>query len=121
MADANHTFGADLVLAAGGDLSTVTGIPYSEQRVLRRLMTNPGEYLWDPTYGAGLPGFIGQPINAGQVTAIVQAQLALEDSVAASPAPVVTVTPIADGLFLEISFTEATTGQPTVLSFSVTP
>lgn len=121
MADANHIFGGDLVLAANGDLSTVTGVPLSRQRILRRLLTNPGDYLWAPDFGAGLPRFIGETVNPSRVTAVILAQLMLEPSVSRTPPPQVAVTAIPDGLFAQIQYTESATGQASLLSFSVTP
>ena len=46
MADISHTFGADLSLSATGDLLCVTGDTLTQQRVLRRLLTNAGDYIW---------------------------------------------------------------------------
>lgn len=121
MADAHHIFGGDLVLAATGDLATVTGIPLSQQRVLRRLLTNPGDYLWAPDYGAGLPAFIGETVNPSRVAAVILAQLMLEPAVSRTPPPQAIVTAIPDGMFVQIRYTESGTGQPSLLSFSVTP
>ena len=62
--DLAHWFGQDLNVAASGDLLTVDGTAKGQQRVLRRLLTNPGDYIWEPTYGAGLASKIGQPFDA---------------------------------------------------------
>jgi hypothetical protein len=121
MADANHTFGSDLVLGANGDLSTVTGVLMGQQRILRRLLTNPGDYLWEPTYGGGLGQLIGQNVNPAQIVAVIQAQLGLEAGIAQSPPPVITVQPITNGMYVEIDYTSTVTNLPTTLAFSVTP
>ena len=121
MADLDHTYGGDLSASASGDLLTADGLTESEQRVLRRLLTCPGDYLWHPDYGAGLPTFVGKPINIRQITALILSQMKLEASVSQSPAPTVTVTPITNGLSATITYTEITTGQSTTLSFDVTP
>ena len=46
MPDLAHQFGADLVAGATGDLAVVDGPALGRQRVLRRLLTNPGDYIW---------------------------------------------------------------------------
>jgi hypothetical protein len=119
MSDAAHWFGGDLQLSASGDLLIATGVTESEQRVLRRVMTNQGDYFWSPDYGGGLPGYIGSTINANQVQSTIYGQMQLESSVAQSPAPQVTVTPIAEGMFVAMAW--ATQNTPAALNFSVTP
>lgn len=120
MADANHTFGSDLVLGANGDLSTVTGVQLGQQRILRRLLTNPGDYIWEAEYGGGLGALVGQNVDPQQVIAVIQAQLGLEQGIAQFPAPVVTVQPIQNGMYIEVDYTSTVTNQPTTLAFSVT-
>ena len=81
MPDAYHNYNQDLVASAVGDLLTADSLLESEQRVLRRLMTNPQDYIWQPTYGAGLPAKIGDPFDVATIESIVQSQMYLEDSV----------------------------------------
>lgn len=119
--DLAHWFGQDLNVAASGDLLTVDGVTKGQQRVLRRLLTNPGDYIWEPTYGAGLASKIGQPFDAAACAALVKSQIYLEPSVARDPAPVITVTQLTNGLFVSIAYTDAQTGQPNLLRFDVTP
>ena len=119
--DLAHWFGQDLNVAASGDLLTVDGTSKGTQRILRRLLTNPGDYIWHPNYGAGLASKIGQPFDAASCEALVKAQIFLEPSVARSPAPSITVTQITNGLFVSIQYTDSDTGTIVPLSFSVTP
>jgi phage baseplate assembly protein W len=119
--DLAHWFGQDLNVAASGDLLTVDGTVKGQQRVLRRLLTNPGDYIWHPNYGAGLASKIGQPFDAASCAALVKAQMFLEPSVARTPPPVINVSQITNGLFVSIAYTDAATGSPVALSFSVTP
>ena len=120
IADLNHNFGEDLQINATGNLATATGTSRSQQRVLRRLLTNPGDYIWHPEYGAGLPRFIGQPVSPLDIAAVVRAQIALEPAVAQVPAPVVTVQSNNDtAIFLTITYTDADTGQTEVLNVPV--
>lgn len=140
MADLFHIWGGDLVAGpsvgasdAQGDLLT-TPTDHAQslgsaanlsnptiQRLLRRLLTNPGEYIWQPDYGAGLSRFLGQPLNKPAMTAVIRSQIFLEAAVAQSPAPVVTLTAQKDGsVFCHILYSDAATGKPTPLSFSIT-
>lgn len=119
--DLAHWMGQDLNVAASGDLLTVDGVTKGTQRILRRLLTNPGDYIDHPDYGAGLASKIGQPFDAEACQALVQAQMYLESAVARTPAPTIAVTQITGGLFVSIAYTDSETGQIVPLSFSVTP
>lgn len=44
---------ANYVVTAAGDWLSVSGIPALEQSLLRRTITNPGEWKTKPTYGVG--------------------------------------------------------------------
>jgi phage baseplate assembly protein W len=119
-ADISHNMGSDISVTPSGDIATVTELSRSQQRVLRRLLTNPGDYIWHQNYGAGLPRFIGQPVSVGNITAVIRAQMKMEASVLQNPAPVINVT--TDGnssFFVSIQYTESDTGQPSVLNFPI--
>jgi phage baseplate assembly protein W len=119
MPDLAHTFGNDLQVSANGDLLTSDSVQLSQEMVLRRLLTNPGDYIWHPDYGAGLPAMIGEPIDVATVTRIIQAQMFLEDSVVRSPPPTITVSSIPNGMFVEIDYIEADSQQTATLAFNV--
>ena len=121
MPDISHQFGSDLVVSANGDLLTADSVNLSEQRVLRRLLTNPKDYIWQPTYGAGMPQRIGLPFDVETIEAIVSPQMCLEESVVRSPPPEVDVASFPNGMFVDISYTEADSGLPAVLNFPVSP
>ena len=57
MSDISHQWGSDLSIGPTGDFALVSGAILGQQRVLRRLLTNPGDYIWHPDYGAGLAEF----------------------------------------------------------------
>jgi hypothetical protein len=120
VADIYQVFNNDLVVSANGDLLTCTSVVESEQRVLRRLFTNPGDYIWQPNYGAGLPQKIGSPFDVSTIESIVQSQMYLEDSVVRVPPPDVEVASFPNGMFVDIEYTEADTQDDVVLSFPVT-
>jgi hypothetical protein len=123
LADLYNYIGGDLATSGTGDLQTVTDTLRGQQRVLRRLLTNPGDYIFHPTYGAGLPSYVGRVANIAEITALVRGQMLLEDAVAKSPAPSIAVAPIPSpaggGFSVTIQYTDAPTGQPVTLSFDV--
>src|ERR1700747_1777996 len=119
MKDIDHVFGADLSLSPARDLALASSDAHTRQRVLRRLLTNPGDYRWQPDYGAGLAQYIGRTADSAGVVAVFRAQLLLELAVAQTPAPQVSVTPLHDGLAVSIAFNSADTGVPQSLVFSV--
>jgi hypothetical protein len=121
MADTGHYFGGDLQLSATGDLLAVESILESNQRVLRRLLTNAGDYIWQLAYGAGLPKRIGSTINISETNSLVASQMFLEQSVVQNPAPQIATTPIANGLEIDITYVEQDSGAPQTLSFDVSP
>jgi phage baseplate assembly protein W len=91
MYDLFHEWGNDLAVGSGGDLAVSTGSDTVSQRVCRRLLTNPGDYLWNLDYGGGLAQFVGTPANGADIEAVVRTQLALETAVPATPEPQVSV------------------------------
>lgn len=121
MADISHSYGGDLAFGSNGDLQPVTGLTFSQQRILRRLLTNPGAYIWDPGYGAGLPQKIGEPYTLQEIDALIRGQMYLERSCARIPEPDITVTELAGGIAVQIIYTEADSSESLVLSFQITP
>lgn len=120
MSDVAHYFSSDLGLGATGGLQVAEGSLLSQQRILRRLLTNPGDYIWEPGYGAGLPRFIGQKLDLTALTALIRSQMYLEGSVQQQPEPQIELTPILNGIFVRIVYVEAQTGRTETLAFEVT-
>lgn len=123
LSDIDHTVGADIGASSTGDLATVDTTMRGQQRILRRLLTNPGDYIFHPTYGAGLPSWIGRTADLPKLRALVHGQIMLEDVVARVPEPTVVVAPIANnaggGFAVSVAYVDAFTGQPATLSFNV--
>jgi phage baseplate assembly protein W len=94
MYDIFHEWGADLAVGSGGDIALASGSDVISQRVCRRLLTNPGDYLWNLDYGAGLARFIGQPARSAEIEAVITSQLSLETAIPTNPAPQVTTTAV---------------------------
>ncbi len=108
MSDLNHTFGGDLGVAAEGDLATVSTSALGQQRVLRRLLTNAGDYIWQLNYGAGLASMIGMPVDAATIAGLVRSQIFQESAVAQTPTPVIAVEAQNCIVSLQISYSDAT-------------
>ena len=105
--DLFNYFGSDLSTSHTGDLLLVDGITLSQQRILRRLLTNPGDYIFDLTYGAGLPSFIGIPLSQSvyaQITGLITSQMYLETSVQQNPPPIITLKSNQNTLFVNIQY-----------------
>lgn len=118
--DIDHQFGSDLAASPTGDISVVSDATYTQQRVLKRLLTNPGDYLWHPGYGAGLPQFVGQPARADQIRAVIRGQIFKEATVARTPEPRIEIsTDRQGGVYVDIQYTDADSGQTQILSFAV--
>ncbi len=120
MKDLYHYVGNDLAASATGDLQTVDGAIKGQQRILRRLLTNPKSYIWHPEYGAGLPSYIGALIDLPKIRALIRGQMLLEAAVAKTPEPVIDLQVIPEGLSAQIQYVDAVTKQAQTLSFSVT-
>lgn len=119
MADLANEWGSDLSLSATGDLLLVTGPVASRERVLRRLLTNPGDDIWDLGYGAGLPRQIGETTLSATIEANVRRQLFEEQGVSQDPPPTVSVSPILGGMAVHVTYYDDVTGEPVALGFSV--
>lgn len=119
MNDLYHYFGNDLQLTVTGDLAVSNAPIVGQQRVLRRLLTNPLAYLFHTDYGAGLPGYIGQLRDVAKITARIRGQMQLEDVVAQVPAPDISVTPTQNGVSSYVRYTDQPSKQAAVLQFKV--
>ena len=97
MYDLYLDWGTDLSVSSTGDLAVVTGSTWTTQRIIRRLLTNAGDYLWKLDYGGGLASFVGSTTLANEIEAIIRSQIALEQAVPSSPAPTVSVLPTGAG------------------------
>jgi phage baseplate assembly protein W len=118
--DIFHWWEQDLVILPTGDLLLASGTIEGEQRVLRRLLTSPGKYVFHLEYGAGLPNYVGQPVPVQSVASLISSQMALEDAVSQSPLPVVQARGNALGsLNVNIKYVDANTGLPALLDFDV--
>lgn len=126
LCDISHLWNQDALTSPTGDLGVATDATRSQQRVIRRLLTNPldangpPDYPLHPTYGAGLARYVGRNVDTAKLRALIRGQMLLEDSVAKSPQPQVTVTLIdPTTISVYIRYTIAGSGSPATLSFNV--
>lgn len=131
MPDINQLWSSDIVSSASGDLSTVDGDALTQQRIIRRLMTRGyqaqgvnlpaevGEYIFHPEYGAGVEQRVGGALDINVISSIINRQLYLEQTVARTPPPKITLTPFLNGVTVSILYYAAVTGQQQRLSFDV--
>jgi phage baseplate assembly protein W len=120
MADLALQFGGDLSIGPTGDLLLADGPILTQQRVLRRLLTNLGDYIWQLNYGAGLGQYVGQPGAPASISGVARAQMLLEATVAVTPAPVIS-TVVGDNasVSLTLNFADAANSQTSILTFSL--
>ena len=120
MPDLAHWYGDDLTLDARGDLLLASGLDQSNQHIVRRLMTVAGGYLWQASYGASVPSRIGETLDLNGLTAIIRHQMFLEAAVARQPEPEISVTPIFNGVYVSITYTNGLSSEQEQLAFEVT-
>jgi hypothetical protein len=122
MIDIFHSWGGDLQVGSGGDLAISIGSDATSQRVFRRLLTNPGDYLWNLGYGGGLGQFVGTNVDPARIDGVIATQLALETSVPVNPQPKVSVvvTDAANGYVVaNISYADPMSSTPIQLNVPV--
>jgi hypothetical protein len=123
MTDLFHVWDSDLNVGATGDLAIISGSILGQQRVLRRLLTNPGDYIWHTGYGAGLATFVGTLTNETQIKATIRSQIFQEAAVARIPEPVIDIqispANALSTIYVNIRYTDSSSGETQMLTFSV--
>lgn len=118
-----HEFGNDLSLNSVGDIEQSEGAELAAQSIIRRLLTNPGEYIWHPEYGAGIGRFVGENLstaNFDEIKNTIVSQMLMEETVAKSPLPQITLQKINGTILLcDILYYDAVLKNPRTISFKV--
>lgn len=89
------------------------------QRISRRLLTNPADYIWHTSYGAGLANYVGEPYSQAPLESLISLHLRFEPLVARSPTPEVTAAQFESGVFSTASATIHYRAEGTGLANSV--
>lgn len=118
--DLAHWHGNDLSVSATGDLLAVGDLVKGQMRLVRRLLTNLGDMWFHNDYGAGLPLYIGEPLDIDTIEAVIRYQVAIEAQVANDPQAEITLTPIFGGIQVVIRYVDADSGNPVTLGFDIT-
>jgi hypothetical protein len=119
MPDISHLWGNDIALSATGDIAMVDAPALTQQRVLRRLLTNPGDYIWALDYGAGLANYVGLPGAAAAISAAIRGQIFKEAAVAQTPEPVIDLqTDPTGSIYVHVRYADAATATTQTLSFT---
>jgi phage baseplate assembly protein W len=120
MQDASLLWDDDLLASSTGDIALASGTVLGQQRVLRRLLTNPGDYIWELQYGAGLAQFVGTPVDVLAVRAAIRSQIFKEAAVSRVPEPLIDVQSAPDGsVIVQIRYVDSAAGTTQLLSFQV--
>lgn len=123
MASEYHWFGEDTVFSASGDDLSTSGVEELNQRILRGLMTSPGEYVWHPEYGSGLGRFVGRALSPElrtEIIGLVRGVVLAEPEVQKQPEPTITLNSDANGFAsLQISYVYAPTAEPQTITFKL--
>lgn len=120
MSDASLVWRGDLSANPVGDIATCSHSELSQQRLLRRLLTNAGDYLWYPEYGAGLAQFIGLPCDTSAIKARIRSQIFADGTILTTPEPIIDVQNSADGsIYVQIRYIEMDSGVVQTVSFAV--
>ena len=85
------TWGGDLATSSTGDIYSAPVLSELQNRLIRRLLTSPGDYIWSKDYGAGLGGLVGKPSASNTVKHLILSQLQSEPLVATNPSPLVSL------------------------------
>jgi hypothetical protein len=98
-------WGNDLSVGPGGDISAIPVHDELQQRIVRRLLTSAGEYIWHTDYGAGLGRYVGEPDSLAFIEGVILRHLQLESLVAQTPLPSVQGNEDLSGSFSTIAVT----------------
>jgi hypothetical protein len=120
MTDIAHLIGNDLTITSYGDVVMSNDVEEVQERVLRRLLSNPGSYYWHPGFGAGLARFLGQTLRTARIKGTIMKQILLERGVSKNPPPTITLTEYnGDTVVATIKYIDANTGATSLLTVPI--
>jgi len=98
-------WGGDLSIGPGGDIAVAPIQTEIQQRLVRRLLTSAGDYIWHTVYGAGLGNYVGETYSPNLIDGTILSQLQFESLISVSPPPSVQVSQSLVGAFSTTSVT----------------
>jgi hypothetical protein len=119
MPDVSQLYSADLTVSNNGDLAISDLTQLGQERVIRRLMTSQGDYIFQLDYGAGLPAYLGNPIQAQQIEGVIRDQMLLETAVSQNPLPSVSLIVNGDTVTANITYVDGDTDETSLLSVPI--
>jgi len=105
--DIHHIIGSDILLDKSNDLSFVFDTNETNQRIMRRLFTNKGTYIWNAKWGGSIPWKIGEMLSLEVYREIVNevtAAVLEDDDVAKDPPPEIKIETTSNGLICYIKY-----------------
>lgn len=121
--DVHHIIGDDILLDKSNDLAFVFDTDETNQRIMRRLFTNKGTYIWNAKWGASIPWRVGDTLSAEVYREIVNEIRAavLEDgNVAKDPLPEITIEQSSNGLICYIRYYNLSEDEHDIISLRIT-
>lgn len=103
--DLHLEWAGDLVVSSTGDLLACQDFNLLTQRIIRRLITNPKDIIFEPAYGVGVGRYIDEGLNQdlyAQIRRRIIEQVYKEDIVARNPEPEITFQDDINGLFVSL-------------------
>jgi phage baseplate assembly protein W len=118
MSALSHICGFDLTISSG-TIAVVAGAEEVRQRLLRRLCTNPGDYIWQANFGAGLPAMIGDPMDVERIRGVIAAQIIQDPGVDSTEPVSVNILVGSDGRYdCSIAYVDAQNATTQTIGFS---
>ena len=121
--DISHEIGDDIRLDSTNDLAFVFDTDETNQRIMRRLFTNKGTYIWNAKWGASIPWKVGETLSLELYNLVVNEVTAavLEDEdVAKDPPPEISIKTTNNGLICYIRYYNTSSDKHDTISFRVT-
>jgi hypothetical protein len=120
MADLAHLIGSDLEITDNGNVVLSYDEEEGQERVLRRLLSNPGSYYFHLDYGAGLAQFLGKTLVSARIKGVIQQQMLLEQAVLQNPPPQINILVNADQtVTATVQYVDSTTNLTSLLTVPI--
>jgi hypothetical protein len=98
-------WGQDFSISAQCDLQTATDLPLLKQRVIRRILTNKKDLIFEPLFGVGIPQYVSDGISPSIFNEIKQRvieEIYKEETIARDPAPEIEINGTYNAIFISL-------------------